>query len=263
MNQRPPGYELPSVSPSAAAQCFPGLLRPEIAQNPKVVPLRSTAIFSDLGQSLGQVTPAFSEGDQPFVTLGTWSTGDQSAICPPMIVTDCRFSKLRRGEISVIYSATRVSSRNSFQFSMADKFVTVGVAVIWLLMPPWAYRVKDCNLVSPAKRCQVCRFHIETQPRQICQIFQRLQRGKRSLRGVPHSRWRGISRFVRFSSGARSCHMGTQIQASPERSVPPERRFHRGPWIHAPHREPQRSPSLVRVSSPSRLVYVALCPRQL
>ena len=55
LNQRPPGYELPSVSPSAAAQCFPDLLGPEMAQNPKVVLLRSTAIFSDLGQSLGQV----------------------------------------------------------------------------------------------------------------------------------------------------------------------------------------------------------------
>ena len=54
LNQRPPGYELPSVSPSAAAQCFPGLFGPEIAQNPKVVPLRSTAIFSNLGHSLGQ-----------------------------------------------------------------------------------------------------------------------------------------------------------------------------------------------------------------
>ena len=54
LNQRPPGYELPSVSPSAAAQCFPDLLGPEMAQNPKVVLLRSTAIFSDLGQSLGQ-----------------------------------------------------------------------------------------------------------------------------------------------------------------------------------------------------------------
>ena len=54
LNQRPPGYELPSVSPSAAAQCFPDLLGPEMAQNPKVVLLRSTAIFSDLGQRLGQ-----------------------------------------------------------------------------------------------------------------------------------------------------------------------------------------------------------------
>ena len=54
LNQRPTGYELPSVSPSAAAQCFPGLFRPEMAQNPKVVPFRSTAIFSDLGQGLGR-----------------------------------------------------------------------------------------------------------------------------------------------------------------------------------------------------------------
>ena len=30
MNQRPPGYELPLVSPSALAQCFPGLFEPEI-----------------------------------------------------------------------------------------------------------------------------------------------------------------------------------------------------------------------------------------
>ena len=54
LNQRPPGYELLSVSPSAAPQCFPGLLGPEIAQNPKVVPLRSMAIFSGLGQGLGR-----------------------------------------------------------------------------------------------------------------------------------------------------------------------------------------------------------------
>ena len=56
LNQRPPGYELPSVSPSAAVQGFPGLLRPEIPQNPKVVPLRSTGILGDLGlgQGLGQ-----------------------------------------------------------------------------------------------------------------------------------------------------------------------------------------------------------------
>ena len=31
LNQRPPGYELPSVSPSAAIQRFPGLFEPEIA----------------------------------------------------------------------------------------------------------------------------------------------------------------------------------------------------------------------------------------
>ena len=53
LNQRPPGYELPSVSPSAAAQCFPSLLRPEIAQNPKVVPLRSTGILAGLGHGFG------------------------------------------------------------------------------------------------------------------------------------------------------------------------------------------------------------------
>ena len=53
LNQRPPGYELPLVSPSALAQCFPGLFEPEIAQNPKVVPLRSTAIFSSLGHGFG------------------------------------------------------------------------------------------------------------------------------------------------------------------------------------------------------------------
>ena len=53
LNQRPPGYELPSVSPPAAPQCFPGFLGSVIAQNPKVVPLRSTGILGDLGQSLG------------------------------------------------------------------------------------------------------------------------------------------------------------------------------------------------------------------
>ncbi|MBS6356342.1 hypothetical protein, partial [Oscillibacter sp.] len=45
---------LPLVSPSALAQCFPGLFEPEIAQNPKVVPLRSMVIFSNLGQGLGR-----------------------------------------------------------------------------------------------------------------------------------------------------------------------------------------------------------------
>ena len=54
LNQRPPGYELPPVSPSALAQCFPGLFEPEIAQNPKVVPLRSTGILREMGQCLGR-----------------------------------------------------------------------------------------------------------------------------------------------------------------------------------------------------------------
>jgi len=54
LNQRPPGYELPLVSPSAVVQCFPGLFEPKMAQNPKVVPLRSTVIFSNLGQGLGR-----------------------------------------------------------------------------------------------------------------------------------------------------------------------------------------------------------------
>ena len=53
LNQRPPGYELPLVSPSALAQCFPGLFEPEIAQNPKVVPLRSAGIFGSLGHGFG------------------------------------------------------------------------------------------------------------------------------------------------------------------------------------------------------------------
>ena len=54
LNQRPPGYELLSVSPSATLQCFPDLFEPETAKNPEVVPLRSTTIFSNLGQGLGQ-----------------------------------------------------------------------------------------------------------------------------------------------------------------------------------------------------------------
>ena len=57
LNQRPPGYELLPVSPSAAAQCFPGPFESEIAQNPKVVPLRSTGIFSSLGQVFGSRLP--------------------------------------------------------------------------------------------------------------------------------------------------------------------------------------------------------------
>jgi len=54
LNQRPPGYELLSVSPSATLQCFPDLFEPETAKNSEVVPLRSATIFSNLGQGLGQ-----------------------------------------------------------------------------------------------------------------------------------------------------------------------------------------------------------------
>ena len=54
LNQRPPGYELRWVSPSAVPQCFPDHFRPEIAQNPKVVPLRSGAILREMGQCLGR-----------------------------------------------------------------------------------------------------------------------------------------------------------------------------------------------------------------
>ena len=57
LNQRPPGYELPSGSPSAAAQRFPVPLGPEIAQNPEVVPLRSGEVLQKMGQGLGQRTP--------------------------------------------------------------------------------------------------------------------------------------------------------------------------------------------------------------
>ena len=53
LNQRPPGYELRWVSPSAASQCFPDLFEPEIAQNPEVVSLRSTGILGSLGQGFG------------------------------------------------------------------------------------------------------------------------------------------------------------------------------------------------------------------
>ena len=58
LNQRPPGYELRWVSPPAAPQCFPGLLGPEIAQNPKVVPLRSTGILPCLGHRFGSAEKA-------------------------------------------------------------------------------------------------------------------------------------------------------------------------------------------------------------
>ena len=54
LNQRPPGYELLSISPSTAPQCFPVRFEPKITQNPKVVPLCSTAIFSNPGQVLGR-----------------------------------------------------------------------------------------------------------------------------------------------------------------------------------------------------------------
>ena len=54
LNQRPPGYELPAVSPSAVVQCFPGLFEPKMAQNPKVVHLRFAAVFIILGQVMGQ-----------------------------------------------------------------------------------------------------------------------------------------------------------------------------------------------------------------
>ena len=62
LNQRPPGYELPSVSPFAAAQCFPGHFRPEIAQNPEVSPLRSGAVLREMGQGLGRKDAAESAG---------------------------------------------------------------------------------------------------------------------------------------------------------------------------------------------------------
>ena len=65
LDQRPPGYELLSVSPSAAPQCFPCLLGPEIAQNPKVVPLRSAAVFGNLGQGLGQTVMLFRKAFRP------------------------------------------------------------------------------------------------------------------------------------------------------------------------------------------------------
>ena len=62
LNQRPPGYELPSVSPFAAAQCFPDHFRPEIAQNPEVSPLRSGAVLREMGQGLGRKDAAESAG---------------------------------------------------------------------------------------------------------------------------------------------------------------------------------------------------------
>jgi hypothetical protein len=54
LNLRPPGYELRPDTQAAAPQCFPGLFRPEIPKNPKVVPVRSTAAFDILGHILGQ-----------------------------------------------------------------------------------------------------------------------------------------------------------------------------------------------------------------
>ena len=45
-------------SPSAAPQCFLGLLGPEIAPNPKVVPLRSTGILPCLGHRFGSAEKA-------------------------------------------------------------------------------------------------------------------------------------------------------------------------------------------------------------
>src|SRR5699024_7209827 len=58
LSKRPPGYELPSVSPSAAPQCFLGLLGPEVAPSPKVVPLRSTGILPCLGHRFGSAEKA-------------------------------------------------------------------------------------------------------------------------------------------------------------------------------------------------------------
>ena len=55
LNQRPPGYELRPDAQAVAPQCFPGLFRPEIPKNPKVVLFRSTGIFGILGHILGQV----------------------------------------------------------------------------------------------------------------------------------------------------------------------------------------------------------------
>ena len=54
LNLRPPGYELRPDAQAVAPQCFPGLFRPEIPQNPKVVPFRSTAVLNILGHILGQ-----------------------------------------------------------------------------------------------------------------------------------------------------------------------------------------------------------------
>ena len=54
MNLRPPGYELRPDAQAVAPQCFPGLFRPEIPKNPKVVLFRSTGIFGILGHILGQ-----------------------------------------------------------------------------------------------------------------------------------------------------------------------------------------------------------------
>ena len=68
LNLRPPGYELWSGRQTTGPQCFLGLFRPEIPQNPKVVPIRSTAAFDILGHILGQ---DFERRDQQNFDLST------------------------------------------------------------------------------------------------------------------------------------------------------------------------------------------------
>ena len=64
MNHRPPGYELRSVSPSAGAQRFPGLLGPEMAKTRRSWPFRSTAVLRKMGQVLGQRTERLAQNLQ-------------------------------------------------------------------------------------------------------------------------------------------------------------------------------------------------------
>ena len=55
LNQRPPGYELLSVFPSAATQSFPDIFEPKIALNPKVVPLDLT-VWEGIGMDYLGIT---------------------------------------------------------------------------------------------------------------------------------------------------------------------------------------------------------------
>ena len=54
LNQRPPGYELRWVSPSAGVQRFPGIFKPEMAKTRRSCPLCSAAVLHKMGQVLGQ-----------------------------------------------------------------------------------------------------------------------------------------------------------------------------------------------------------------
>ena len=64
------GYELRSVSPSAAPKRFPGIFEPEMAKTRRSCPLRSTAVLRKMGHGLGQASTeksCFSKERRPLL----------------------------------------------------------------------------------------------------------------------------------------------------------------------------------------------------